>query len=71
MHNEKNEKNEIFKFLSFSLFSGVLIFFIKVFNKRTDFPAYYISGSRFIKKENLYVLADASPPLVVWPFRLF
>ena len=47
----------------FFLFSGISIFFLKVLNKRTDFPCFYLSGERYLKAQNLYIISDP------WPYK--
>ena len=40
-----------------------IIYFMKVYNRRVDFPCYYFAGERFFNAENLYRLADT------WPYK--
>lgn len=39
------------------------IFFIKVFNKRVDFPCFYLAGERFLQGQPLYFISDE------WPYK--
>ena len=47
----------------FWLFLLPLIYFIRVHNKRVDFPCYHIAGGRYFNAENLYILTDT------WPYK--
>lgn len=51
------------KILAFFFAIGLGIFFIKVFNKRTDFPCFYLAGERFLDGGKLYFATDE------WPYK--
>jgi hypothetical protein len=47
----------------FFLVFGIALFFLKVFNKRVDFPCFYLAGSRYGEATNLYIISDE------WPYK--
>lgn len=47
----------------FFLTVSVIVFFLKVFNKRVDFPCFYLAGERFGLGHDLYIISDT------WPYK--